>query len=212
MESITRHSRLVRFSHWLIAISGILLIFSGFGQMPMYKRYFITAIPGLSWSGDFAITLLLHYITAVLFIFGISFHMVFHGAMKEFAIMPKSGDLKKSLIGLKAMLGLAEDLPHGKFQAKQRVVYGIIGSVSLVLVITGLVKTYKNLGDIVLSTWFLQLMTMLHTFAAVFFVMLFVAHVGALLLKNHRPLIPSMITGKISKIYALKHHPAWKFD
>lgn len=212
MKTVKRHSLLVRLTHWTVAISGILLIFSGFGQMPMYKRYFITAIPGLHWSGNFEITLAMHYLTAIVFTAAITYHLVYHIMMSELSIMPRKGDIKESVQGLKAMLGLAKEPTHEKFQAKQRVIYAVIGVDSLLLIITGLFKSYKNIGPIVLDPMFLQWMAMLHVVTAVIFTMLFVAHVAALMLKSHRPLIPSMITGRICKDYADNHHSAWKAD
>lgn len=44
------------------------LALSGFGQMPIFKRYYIADIPGLAWLADFYITRNLHYLFAVLFL------------------------------------------------------------------------------------------------------------------------------------------------
>ena len=48
--------------------STIFLAFTGFGQMPIYKRYYISDIPGLGWSANFYTTHLLHYIFSALFL------------------------------------------------------------------------------------------------------------------------------------------------
>ena len=40
------------------------LAFTGFGQMPIFKRYYISDIPGMAWSADFYFTHFLHYIGA----------------------------------------------------------------------------------------------------------------------------------------------------
>ncbi len=40
---------------------------TGFGQMPIFKRYYIADIPGLGWLADFYATHTIHYIGAVLF-------------------------------------------------------------------------------------------------------------------------------------------------
>jgi len=40
---------------------------TGFGQMPIFKRYYIADIPGLGWLADFYATHYIHYIGAVLF-------------------------------------------------------------------------------------------------------------------------------------------------
>jgi hypothetical protein len=39
---------------------------SGFGQMPIFKRYYIADVPGLGWLADFYATHYLHYIGAIL--------------------------------------------------------------------------------------------------------------------------------------------------
>jgi len=62
---------------YLYLVSGIMLAFTGFGQMPLYKRYYIADIPGMAWSADFYITHLLHYIFSIL-LFGIVGYVVFN--------------------------------------------------------------------------------------------------------------------------------------
>ena len=44
------------------------LILTGFGQMPIFKRYYIADIPGLGWLAQFYVTFLIHYIAATLLI------------------------------------------------------------------------------------------------------------------------------------------------
>ena len=210
MATVQRHSLTVRLTHWLIAISGIVLLFSGFGQMPMYKRYNVVKIPGLAWSSNYEITLLIHYIGAAFFCAAILFHLVYHFRRKEFGIAPRKGDIGESIRGFKAMFGLGVEPAHDKFQAKQRIIYTIIGLTSLSLVVTGLIKSYKNIGAIVLDPIFLQWTAFIHTGTGMFFMVLFLAHVAALLLKQHRPLIPSMFSGRISAEYAHSHHSKWQ--
>lgn len=209
MTTRIRHSLTVRLTHWVVALSGILLLFSGFGQLPLYKRYNLIKMPGFSWSSNYEITLLIHYLTATIFTAAVCFHLVYHYRRREFGILPRRGDIRDSIKGFKAMFGLGDEPLHEKFQAKQRVIYTIIGSTSLLLIVTGLIKSYKNLGAIVLDPMLLQWVAITHTVTGGIFMMLFLAHVAALLLKNHRPLIPSMITGKIDREYTDKHHPGW---
>jgi hypothetical protein len=52
-------------------IYGITLFFitlSGFGQMPVFKRYYIADIPGLGWLAQFYVTHIIHYAAAILLI------------------------------------------------------------------------------------------------------------------------------------------------
>ena len=44
------------------------LAVSGMGQMPIFKRYYLADIPGLSWLGKPYITHQIHYLAAVLFL------------------------------------------------------------------------------------------------------------------------------------------------
>ena len=41
-----------------------LITLSGFGQMPIFSRYYIASIPGLGWLGEFYVTHILHYAAA----------------------------------------------------------------------------------------------------------------------------------------------------
>ena len=44
------------------------LALTGFGQMPIFKRYYIADIPGLAWLGQFLVTHYIHYLAAILFL------------------------------------------------------------------------------------------------------------------------------------------------
>ena len=50
---------------WLFALTITAMAISGFGQMPIFKRYYIADIPGLSWTADYYITHNIHYTGAV---------------------------------------------------------------------------------------------------------------------------------------------------
>jgi len=53
---------------WFYLLSVLLLALTGFGQMPIFKRYYIADIPGFAWLGEFFVTHYIHYLAAVLFI------------------------------------------------------------------------------------------------------------------------------------------------
>ena len=48
----------------LYVVSVFILVITGFGQMPIYKRYYISSVPGLAWLADFYVTHWLHYLSA----------------------------------------------------------------------------------------------------------------------------------------------------
>ena len=53
---------------YVYVLTLLVLTFTGFGQMPIYRRYYISDIPGLGWSADFHTTHLIHYLGAILLI------------------------------------------------------------------------------------------------------------------------------------------------
>ena len=58
---------------WMYRLIMFFLALSGFGQMPIYKRYYIADIPGLKWTGDFYITHYVHYLAVIIFLGFISY-------------------------------------------------------------------------------------------------------------------------------------------
>ena len=52
--------------HYLYLITIFFLVLTGFGQMPVFKRYYIADIPGLGWLGQFFVTHYMHYLFAIL--------------------------------------------------------------------------------------------------------------------------------------------------
>lgn len=53
-----------KWQHWSYIFLMVVLSITGMGQMPIFKRYYITMVPGLSWLGDFYTTHMVHYIAA----------------------------------------------------------------------------------------------------------------------------------------------------
>ena len=47
---------------WLYLTTTFLLVLTGFGQMPIFKRYYVADIPGLGWLAKFFVTHYLHYL------------------------------------------------------------------------------------------------------------------------------------------------------
>lgn len=209
---VLRHTKKEILIHWLVAISGIVLIITGFGEMPIYKRYNVTKIPFLQFLGSYETNLILHYIFAVFFVFAVFYHIFYHLRKKEFALLPRKGDFKESIHIIKAMIKNEKEPPHHKFLAEQRLAYVAIGVVSLILIITGFIKTYKNLGPIVLNPDFLMFVTLVHTIATMFFVLLFLLHLSAFIVKDNRKLLKSMFTGYVDYEYVKRRHPRWLED
>jgi len=54
--------------YYLYLLTILFITLSGFGQMPIFKRYYIADIPGMGWLARFYITHYIHYICAALII------------------------------------------------------------------------------------------------------------------------------------------------
>ena len=209
-KKVVRHHWATIIEHWLFALSSFVLLFSGFGQFPMYKRYGITALPGLEWSGNFIITLRLHYAAAILFIAIVVYHLVYHGLLGHRGMMPKKGDLKGFVQSVLAIFGMAEEPKFDKYMPEQRISYVYFTGVStLVLIITGILKVYKNLPSVSLSSETAIILTMLHNAATFVFLFSLVFHLGAFVLKANRPLLKGMLHGKVDLHYVEERHPDW---
>ncbi len=84
---------------YLYLASVVMLAFSGFGQMPLYKRYYIADIPGMAWSADFYTTHLVHYIFSALLI-GLASYAVFHHVLtrKKSVALTTSGYVRSVIV------------------------------------------------------------------------------------------------------------------
>jgi len=208
-KKIVRHSPVELIEHWLLALSGLILLFSGFGELPMYKRYMVTQIPGLNWAGDFIVNLKIHYISAIFFLSVIVFHFVYHGWLGHRGLLPKKGDLKNSVVTILSFLGFGEEPKADKYLPEQRLAYVYLGAVGLILVITGVIKVLKNLPNVYLPPGFITATTLIHTFATIFFLLGVLAHLAALVLKVNRPMVKPIFTGKMDLAYVQRRHPLW---
>lgn len=206
---VKRHSGVDLAEHWLLALSGLVLIFSGFGELPMYKRYMVTKLPLLSWAGDFHIQLKIHYLAAIVFVSVMLFHVLYHGLAGHRGLVPRKGDLGGSIRTVLAMFGVGKEPEADKFLPEQRYAYAYMAVVGGILVLTGLVKVIKNLDGVLLPAGLVTGVTLVHTFGTIFFLLGVLAHLGALLIKANRPLIRAILTGKVDADYARERHGIW---
>jgi copper ion binding protein len=206
---VLRHSFVELAEHWVLALSGLLLIFSGFGELPMYKRFMVTEIPGLGWAGDFFINLKIHYLAGIVFVSVIVFHALYHGWLGHQGLLPKKGDMKASLITILSMFGIGEEPKSYKYLPEQRLAYAYLGGIGLILLVTGVVKVIKNLPGIFLPPGLITSMTLTHTFATLFFLMGVMAHLAALIFKVNRPLVRSIFTREVDLHYVRDRHTVW---
>ena len=208
-QKIKRHGFSVIFVHWAVAISTFVLIFSGFGQMPLYKRYMLDQLPGLSWVSDFSVTLSIHYWAAAVLMLAIVYHLVFHGMRRDFDILPRRGDVRESVQIIMAVLGWGKEPANDKYLAEQRLAYAFIGFSLLILVVTGIIKVLENLPQTNFSEGFIFWITQLHNLGTFLIIVGIIAHLAAFIFKENWPLLPGIFTGKINREYAKRRHSIW---
>jgi formate dehydrogenase gamma subunit len=208
-DLVVRHSAVEVVEHWVLAVSGLLLLFSGFGELPMYKRYMVTEIPGLAWAGDFYINLKIHYLAAIVFVGVIVFHFVYHGWLGHRGLLPRKGDVRNSLKTVLSFVGIGEEPKADKYLPEQRLAYFYLAAVGAILVGTGIIKVLKNLPTVYFSPGFVTAATLIHTFATIFFLFGVIAHLAALVLKVNRPMVKPIFTGKMDLDYVRRRHSLW---
>ncbi len=206
---IKRHNLAVRFSHWVTAMSIFILLFTGFGQMPIYKRYYVDQIAGLGWSSNFQTTLYIHYMAAILLIFISFYYLAYLYFSKEWDILPKKGDFKESMQIFASMVGLAHEPENDKYLAEQRLAFAVTAFSILLLIVTGLIKVYKNLPGNELSVGLVFWTAQMHNLFTVILLLSIIVHLLAFLIKDNRPLAASMFTGNIGSYYVIMRHNKW---
>jgi cytochrome b subunit of formate dehydrogenase len=137
------------------------------------------------------------------------FHALYHGWLGHRGLLPRKGDFRDSAKTILSMFGFGEEPKADKYLPEQRLAYVYLAGIGLILVITGIFKVLKNLPGVYFSPWFITAVTLIHTFATIFFLLGILAHVAALVFKVNRPMVKPIFTGKMDLEYARNRHPIW---
>ena len=80
---------------------------TGFGQMPIFKRYYIADIPGLGWLADFYATHYIHYIGAIL-LFGFFAYagVIYFGLIRKRFHLTSAAYIRIAILALIAITGI----------------------------------------------------------------------------------------------------------
>ena len=92
---------------WIYILTFTVMAFTGFGQMPIFKRYYISDIPGMGWSADFYLTHYIHYLGAIFLIGLIAYIIVDYilSGRKEFGLT-SSAYIRIALLGAIVITGI----------------------------------------------------------------------------------------------------------
>jgi len=145
----------------------------------------------------------------VVFIAASVFHLLYHGILGEWGMLPKRGDVGTSLLVIKSFFGKGEEPPFEKYLPEQRLAYVGMAFIIAMLILSGLVKTYKNLYAPDMSLTLVLWATWVHNIFFLLFILAFAAHIGALILKPNRPMFRGIFTGTVDLEYARHRHPLW---
>ena len=104
---------------YLYILTLFVMALTGFGQMPIYNRYYLSDIPGLGWLANFYVTRNIHYLGAAMLlalIFYGLFDFLFSG--KRHLSLSKSGLLRAALLAgivVSGALIVVKNFPHVYF-------------------------------------------------------------------------------------------------
>jgi cytochrome b subunit of formate dehydrogenase len=166
-------------------------------------------VPGLGWSADFITSLYLHYTAAFILTLAGVFHVFYHGLRGEKGLLPQKGDLAQSITVIKSFIGLGKEPPMHKYLPEQRLAYMGMAFIILMLIVSGLVKTYKNIYAPDMSHTVLLMATWIHNIFFVLFFLAFLAHMAAIALRPNWPMVRGIFTGKVRLDYARHRHALW---
>jgi cytochrome b subunit of formate dehydrogenase len=209
---VSRHGMIELIEHWAIAISGLLLLLTGIFELPVAKRYYVITVPGLGWSADFITSLYIHYAAALVFTAAGMFHLVYHGLRSEKGMIPQKGDMAASVTIIKSLFGFGKEPPLHKYLPEQRLAYVGMAFIIAMLIISGLVKTYKNIYSPDMSLTVVLTATWIHNIFFVLFFLAFLGHMAAIALRPNWPMVRGIFTGNVRLDYARHRHSLWLAD
>jgi formate dehydrogenase subunit gamma len=115
-----------------------------------------------------------------------------------------SGDARW-IRGLGGYFGGEQELPAGKYNAGQKVFFWIAMFMGLILIVTGiLMYVYRATGNTLLP-----LLYTLHDVASLVLLVSLIGHIYLGVLVNPHTM-RSLFGGKVSALWAKKHHPDWQ--
>ena len=100
MNQNLAHNRVIsRPLRWLYLTTTFFLVLTGFGQMPIFKRYYIADIPGLGWLAEFFVTHYIHYLGAIVLLALVTYIMADYFILKRNARrMTATGYIRVALL------------------------------------------------------------------------------------------------------------------
>jgi len=112
----------------LYGLAAVVALFTGFGNMPLWGRYYVSDVPGLGWSGNFIVNVNVHILAGSLLL-GIGVFALTKALMMgkaPFGEMSLSGKIRGLLLALALITGIlmvVKNLPGMNFSLATLMVF-----------------------------------------------------------------------------------------
>ncbi len=204
-DKILRHDGVAILEHWTHGVGTFILLVTGIAL-----GFFF--IPCLLSTGGVHASMNVHYVGAILFLFGTFYYLgnALYDARRVAEHLPDKNLIRYSIAHYGTLLGLrkGELPPEGKYFESERAAYIIAVIGVLGIIISGIAKGLAYI--MVLPGSFMGAMTLLHNIFAIVLLLFFVAHVFfAAIAPGTFPLLKSMITGYIPLEHVKREHGGW---
>jgi cytochrome b subunit of formate dehydrogenase len=203
-ERVVRHTMVSRLFHWSMAVTMLLLLFSGF--MPNLGMQF-------AW-------LTLHWVSGLVLIAAILFHIVhasFFQSLRNIWISP--GDVKEWFQEMRHAAGSKTPPPRkpGKYPLDHKLYHHAVLVTGFGAMITGVLMMYRVDNPILArdpymytdATW--GMIYVIHGLSSVGLVFLVISHIYFAVLPEKRWITMSMIFGWITRQKFVEHHDAQRW-
>ena len=198
-EKVVRHSMVSRVFHWIMAVSMLVLLVTGF--LPQVGIQFSWVTP--------------HWIAGVVLIASILFHMVHASVFQSLRnIWISPGDLREFIQEMRHSMGQKVDSPRkpGKYPADHKMFHHAAVLTGFAVMITGVYMMFRietpffTRNPYLMSDSAWGWVYVLHGLGGVGLVFLTISHVYFAILPEKRWITMSMIFGWISRDKYLEHH------
>ncbi len=203
---VLRHDGPARLAHWTHALGTVFLIVSGIILGSRFTPAFVTD------SGNTALWLNVHFVFAVVFLFG-TFYWLGNTIISKHRFrehLPHKNAISSTLNHYGALLKIkgAKMPEEEKYFESERLAFLMALGGAALMVVTGIIKALAHLVD--LPGEFMNVVTWAHDIGAALMVLFLLAHIffGALLPFAWKAL-PSIFTGYMDVEAAKHEHPAW---
>lgn len=198
--------------HWLLAISVLMLMITGF---PIKFAYSWWAPYVMSLFGGFQNMLLVHKIFAVVMLTSGIYHLIWLFIQipsmnrPKWAIIPSLQDVRDAYDHAKHLLGIGDMPKYRRYSYLEKFEYFAVVWGVIIMGFSGLVLWFPDIAAVIFPRWIISIVRVVHSFEAV--VCLIAVVMGHFYAVHFNPDVfpssPVWINGKISRDHLHHEHP-----